>query len=111
MSAAAKPCTVMVLVRSTPQYQQELLNLSAEAVKYMKTLPGFIAHTLLKSQDGTLVISRIEWETLANHEACIANSNWTKMKQEWASYLDSGKATMDVHVLEAVQRVEAAAAR
>lgn len=107
---ATSPCIVMVLVRTKPEFQKELADLSAKSVERMKQLRGFIAHTLLKSDDGTLIVSRIEWQTKENQEACEKHLCWEDTRKQWAPYFDSGKASMEVYVLETIQRVEASSA-
>jgi heme-degrading monooxygenase HmoA len=104
---ANSPCIVMVTVKTKPEYQKEIMEMSTKNVDKMKQLPGFIAHTLLKSEDGTLVVSRIEWESKTHHEDCENHQLWEEERKQWVKYFESGKAHIEVHVMEVVQRVEA----
>ncbi|QDU63214.1 Tetracenomycin-F1 monooxygenase [Planctomycetes bacterium Pan216] len=98
--------TVMVRVRMPPEDQQPFLELSYRTIGIFSKFPGFISCHQHRSHDGTEVLSYIQWQNLAAHEACQASPLWQTEGAEMIQYITSGRAEVDVQSYEVVASLE-----
>lgn len=65
---------VMTLVNVftvTPERQQELVDVLAEATEVMRQLPGFVSANLHRSLDGARVVNYAQWRTHEDFQAML----------------------------------------
>ena len=65
--------TLVNVFTVTPETQQRVLDLLAEAGPTMQALPGFISSTLHKSFDGNQVVNYVQWRSRADFEGMQQN--------------------------------------
>ena len=65
--------TLVNVFTVTPETQQQVLDLLAEAGPTMQAQPGFISSTLHKSFDGKQVVNYVQWRSRADFESMQKN--------------------------------------
>ncbi|MEU0999221.1 antibiotic biosynthesis monooxygenase family protein [Streptomyces tibetensis] len=61
--------TVIVLMGCDPANQSELVSLLEKPDDWMRQVPGYRSHSILRSLDGDLVINYAQWDDVASYEA------------------------------------------
>ena len=99
--------TLINVFTVTPEHQQRLVDLLAEATEVvMGGLPGFVSANLHKSLDGTRVTNYAQWASRGHFEAMLKNPAAMAHMREAASVSES----FEPHLYE-VAFVELAADR
>ncbi|PTH88359.1 antibiotic biosynthesis monooxygenase [Streptomyces sp. A244] len=61
--------TVIVLMGCDPKNQSELVSLLEKPDDWMRQVPGYRSHSILRSLEGDLVINYAQWDDVASYEA------------------------------------------
>ena len=94
--------TVMVQLSVDPESQRELVELSRNMIPVFEQQPGFISLDLLRSLDGTQIVTYLQWRSKADHEACAISPEVASAGNAFMRFLESGKATMEVKTYEII---------
>lgn len=100
--------TVIVHQKFEPALYDRVLEASKSAISRFEGRPGFVSLSLHASKTGRLV-SYLQWETVADHEACVNDPTWQTEPCPMQQLLESGQLEMDVAVYDVVKTVEVAA--
>ena len=65
--------TLINVFTVTPDKQQRLVDVLAEAATTMKRIHGYVSSNLHKSLDGTKVVNYVQWESRQDFEAMLEN--------------------------------------
>ncbi len=66
--------TVIIIFTVEPERQQELVETIMEFLETVKHQPGFVSASIHKSLDGVRVMNYAQWQTQADYQAFIQNS-------------------------------------
>ena len=90
--------TVIIIFAVEPEQQQELINAIAEFLETaVKQQPGFVSSSIHKSLDGVRVMNYAQWQSQADYEAFINNSQVQSQGTKLANF-----HLLDSHVYEVV---------
>jgi heme-degrading monooxygenase HmoA len=92
----------LVRVTLQPEDQPAFVRLSQTMASIFARQPGFRRLTLLKSLDGTTVLSCLEWDAKADSEACQSSPEVAEAGAEWMGFIYSGRAQFAMEEYELV---------
>ena len=75
-------CTVVVTVDADPDLIPELEAHARDGLARFASFKGFLSGALHKSADGGRLIQYLQWETEADHLACMHDPQSTVVKRE-----------------------------
>ncbi|MFQ5994547.1 MAG: antibiotic biosynthesis monooxygenase family protein [Acidiferrobacterales bacterium] len=78
--------------------KDDVLSFSREAAKLFPRQKGFRGIKTYLSDDGDELVSVIEWETRADHEACQQSPDFGPVLPGWIILLESGRVKFEVKV-------------
>jgi len=95
-------CTVIVTVDADPALMEELEAHARDGLPQFAEFSGFISGTLHKSEDGGRLINYLQWESAADHQACMNDPRWDSLPsaQRFRELMESGEARVDVRTFE-----------
>lgn len=96
--------TVLVTLKVPESHQQDVLRLAEGHLPIFAQQPGFIAAQVYYSHDQTRVLTFLQWETQADHEACMQSPDWAQANPQFTVLLDKGTMQMDVRTYEVAAR-------
>ena len=99
--------TVVVEVGTEPEDQADVRSMMQGLSPVFARQPWFVSLSLHRSDDGARIMQCIQWESLEDHFACMANDDVPKSGGAFMSLLSSGKAIMDVKVYDVIYSMEA----
>jgi len=94
--------TVLVTLRVPEGRQEDILRLAEANLPIFARQPGFVSAKVYRSQDGTRVLTWLQWASQADHEACMLSPDWAQCDPRFTSLLDRGTIQMDVRTYEPV---------
>lgn len=90
------PFTVLVTLKVPEQHQEDILRLAQGNLPIFQEQPGFLSARVFYSHDGTRILTLLEWESRAAHEACMQSPDWSRCDPQFTVLLDRGTMQMDV---------------
>jgi heme-degrading monooxygenase HmoA len=75
--------TQITTVKVPPDNQSEVLHLMEQRAKFMRTQPGFVSVSLHRSEDGTHVVSYVQWK---NREQLAAAHHSPEFRKKWPRF-------------------------
>ena len=98
ISSSDQICTVIVRCEVDPSIAKQYVENARETAETMKTLPGFISFSMLASEDGTEVMTYLQWKSIENHRFCETNPMWKDHSAGKKTYtwMTEGKVKMHV---------------
>lgn len=97
IDADANLCTVIVRFAVEPGDQPTLLDMARRMQPVFARQPGFVGAALHRSTDGTRIVQYLQWRSADDHQACMENPEVAAEGEPFMRYLETGKATMEVH--------------
>ncbi|MFF2142301.1 antibiotic biosynthesis monooxygenase family protein [Kitasatospora sp. NPDC058190] len=61
--------TVIVLMGCDPKHQSELVSMFEKPDSWMRQVPGYRSHSILRALDGDMVVNYAQWDDAASYEA------------------------------------------
>ncbi|RLW69671.1 MAG: hypothetical protein B6D68_01785 [spirochete symbiont of Stewartia floridana] len=97
-------CTVIVTVDAPAETISEMEFHARDGLVRFKEYKGFVSGALHKSTDGKRLIQYLQWETEADHLACMNDPRWDDRPstRRFMEHVESGGAQTDVRVYEVV---------
>lgn len=97
-------CTVIVTVDAPTDLIPELETHARYGLTQFIEFTGFVAGALHKSKDGTRLVQYLQWETEADHLACINDTRWDQIPstRRFMELVKSGAVGMDVRIYDVV---------
>ncbi len=107
--ARSKFCTVIVTVDAPPNILAEMEPHASEGLARFTEFPGFISGALHKSTDGQRLVQYLQWESEADHLACMHDPRWDDLPstRRFLELVQSGQANMAVHTYDVVAMLDA----
>ena len=102
-------CTVIVTVDAEPEFMPELKAHARDGLFRFKEFRGFISGALHESPDGRRLVQYLQWETAADHLACINHPQWDDLPstRRFMELVETGQARMDVRTYSVVSVADA----
>lgn len=100
--------TVLVTLKVPESQLEDVLRLARGNLPIFARQPGFISARIYCSHDRTRVLTWLQWETQADHEACMQSPDWAQCDPQFSVLLDRGTMQMDVRTYEPAGAHEAA---
>jgi heme-degrading monooxygenase HmoA len=82
--------TQITTVKTTPENQDEVIQLMQERARFMSTQPGFVSVSLHRSQDRSHVVNYIQW---TSREKLAAAHHAPEFRKKWPRF---GELVQDV---------------
>jgi len=98
--------TVMVRLTVDPADQDALTAVAQEMGDVFAAQPGFVSLTLHKSHDGKRLVTYLQWQDRAAHEACQGNPEVMARGARFMEFLQSGRAEIEVETFDVVQVID-----
>ena len=76
--------TLVNVFTVTPENQQRVVDVLAEAATTMRTIHGYVSSNVHKSLDGARVVNYVQWESVGDFEAMLENPEAIPHMQEAA---------------------------
>lgn len=96
------PFTVLVTLKVPEERQAEILRLAQGNLPVFAQQPGFLSAQVFRSHDGMRILTWLQWESQADHEACMQSQDWAQCDPRFSTLLDRGTIQMDVRTYEPV---------
>ena len=102
-------CTVIVTVDANLAIMPELEAHARYGLARFRELRGLVSGACHRSADGTCLAQHLQWETEADHLACVQHPQWDEIPstRRFMELVDSGQATIDVRIYDVVASNEA----
>ncbi len=78
------------------EVRDKAIGLAEKALPIFKAQHGFISIVQFISEDDTHMMSLIEWQTKADHEACMRSPDFSNFNDEWNELLESGQLRFEL---------------
>jgi len=91
---------VLVTLKIPESLQEDVLRLAEDNLPIFARQPGFISAQVYHSHDQTRVLTLLQWESRAAHEACMLSPEWAQCNPQFSVLLDRGTMQMDVRTYE-----------
>lgn len=102
-----KVFTVLVRFLAPATEQDRVAGLCRDMIPVFRRQPGFVSMALHRSLDGTQVVSYLQWESRADHEACQASEEVLAAGADLMRDVRSGALSIEVTPCELVEAVSA----
>ncbi len=101
-------CTVIVTVDAPSHVIEEMEPHARNGLTYFADMKGFVSGALHKSTDGKRLVQYLQWETEANHLACMDDSRWDDLPstRTFMAHVESGAAKIDVRIYDVAAATE-----
>ena len=99
--------TVMVTVTVPPSHRDELVAIMVETAPVFAAQPGFVSSHLHRSHDAGRVINYIQWQSAADHQACMASPEVAAGGQPFMDFVERHGLEVDVRTFDIVHTEEA----
>ena len=98
-------CTVVVTVDADPDVLAEMERHARRGLDEFGRFKGFVSGALHRSTDGGRLIQYLQWQTEADHLACMNDPRWDdeESTKRFMDHVESGRASLDVRVYEIVK--------
>lgn len=73
-------CTVIVTVDGEATDIESVLDHASDGLNLFEKFNGFISGATHISDDRKRIIQYLQWENKESHEACLADSSWSKLE-------------------------------
>ncbi len=81
----------------TQDVKEQYFELARNAFEIFKKQPGFVSAKPFISEDDTHTMTIIEWQTKADHEACMASPDFTEFNATWEKLMHSGAIKFELN--------------
>lgn len=96
-------CTVINRFTMAPEDQQALADiLTTDIMPTLAREPGFLSTKLHRSTDGTRLVQVTEWRMPEDHFACMKSPRMASVGRRMMTFLEFGKAAMEVHTYDLI---------
>lgn len=93
-----------------PDQQQAFTDAWIGCLDGIRRFPGFVSAAVHRGQDGTRVTTYLQWRTRADHERCLAETDWSGApEQAFRALMDDGSVTIEPFAYDVVHVAEGAA--
>ncbi len=91
-------CTVIVTIDAAPDVIGEMEPHAKSGLTWFAGFDGLVSGALHKSNDGSRLVQYLQWESEADHLACMQDPRWDDLPSaaRFMEFVNAGRATMDV---------------
>jgi heme-degrading monooxygenase HmoA len=84
---------VIVITEAAEEVYEEVVKLYESSMSIFEKQKGFLGGTVLKSADTNKLVGVLQWQSRADHEACLQSPVWQGLKDapRWFELMESGK--------------------
>ncbi len=94
--------TVLVTLKVPENHQREIIELAQRNLPIFARQPGFLSAQIYGSHDGTRILTLLQWDSPAAHEACMQSPDWAQCDPQFTVLLDRGTMQMDVRTYDPI---------
>lgn len=91
---------VLVTLKVPENQQRAIVELAQRNLPIFAQQPGFLSARIYRSHDGTRILTLLQWDSPAAHEACMQSPDWAQCDPQFTVLLDRGTMQMDVRTYE-----------
>lgn len=105
-----RPFTITIKFTVSPSDQEELSEMVTTMIMeigpFLASQQGFISFRSHRSLDGASVMNYLAWESLDDHERCMASPEMEAAGGGLMEWVESGRATLTVDLYELVSTIQ-----
>lgn len=85
-----------------PEAREDVLAMVRDSEPVFHKQPGLVSFAPYLAEDGTHVMTLLEWETREHHERCIASADFAAQNATWSAWITSGRIRFEMSLNERI---------